>query len=272
MIKNYRSVVRNPLQLQQVVHVNQETELEDGSLVFLHTTQPVYAPPAPLPQYRDPTVEDLLEIVRLKKEDPDHWTNSRLVEKFRVRGSLIKKIAPTPEERLKRLEEAKLEASFEKKRKKKNTGKGLAKMQRMNTARFKKMVEEAGGLKQLMRSQNFVTDHRRKKEKKEKPMEYHFEPLHATSDDAPLKTREELDSLIDWVTPMTNIRELGENRANIFKMNEDPNYKAPGPIPKATPPPAAAKPGAAPAGGKGAPPSKGAPAGGKAAPPPPKKK
>lgn len=194
-----------------MVSVDKEAVLEDGSLVFTHTEQPVFAPPGPLPQYNTPTAEDLLEIVKLRKEDPAKWTVGALAEKFRVSPYLVMRIAPASEDHLKAVEEKRKEAerliSLEKKRKKRTRGLGLAKTQAMNRERYRKMVEAAGGLKQLMKAQNFVFRDKYRGKRKPKPTPpdlRHARVVAGANPDEPLKSQAELESLINWIVPPNN--------------------------------------------------------------------
>lgn len=267
MIKQYKKVVRTPLNLQQVVKVEQIGTLDDGSEVWSHTKQPVFAPPPPLPKYNDPTKEDLLEIVRLRKEDPNTYTLSVLAEKFRVPRHMIANIAPASEERLEYLEELKTEQSLQKKKRKK-TGIAISNLQKMNREKYQKMVAAAGGLKQLLTAQNMIkrppNRHYDRRPKKKESLREPLAVKPGKTDDDPVTFVNDASELLNWVTSADmDHRRYYEQRINVFKELEDPNYVPPGPKAEAQKPGAKSSGGSSSASASKAPPPKS---------PPPKKK
>ncbi len=131
---------------------------------------------------------------------------------------LISRIAPASEARLQELQAQREEAAklrlIERKKRQKKTSPGLAKQMTLNTAKYQKMVAEAGGLKPLIMAQNWI--HRPPKSKKDRKLreiaaarkkEYDYTP--GPTEDSPIgEPVTDLSTLLDYLVP---IKEQEEN-------------------------------------------------------------
>lgn len=143
-------------------------QLVGGGAVFVHRLQaPTHAPPS-RPGLGRLTAEDTAEMRRLRAEDPSHWTQRRLAERFGVNALLVARVAPAPAERFAQLEEEQqlrqLRQVFGERRSSKSSSSpfSASDQQRTNRAKFQRQVAEHGGLKATLKQHNMVPKHRRK--------------------------------------------------------------------------------------------------------------
>jgi len=154
---------------------DQLLRLGDGGAVFVHRIQvPEYPPPA-RPEVAQVTPEQVAEMQRLRTEDPGHWTQSRLAERYGLPRFLVLRLAGSaPAEHLARLEEERqvrhlrqvfADTSFERggqRRQQRQRPPGAGSRSqfdqaRTNRAKFRRMVEQTdGGLKAFFKQHNVV--------------------------------------------------------------------------------------------------------------------
>ena len=121
---------------------------------------------------------------------------------------------------------------IERKKRQKKTSPGLAKQMTLNTAKYQKMVAEAGGLKPLIMAQNWI--HRPPKSKKDRKKmeiaaarkkEYDYTP--GPTEDSPIgEPVTDLSTLLDYLVP---IKEQEENPRYFMESTSRP---PPHPTPK----------------------------------------